>query len=69
MLCVWAIHSAGVELASTGLSKCLTKADLSVSGVWECSTQQHDGEVLRPAAVYHSGLAPNGDGDQAKSLE
>lgn len=46
----------------------LTKADLSVLGVWECSTQQHDGEVLRPATVYHSGLTPNGDRDQAESL-
>ncbi len=46
----------------------LTKADLSALGVWERSAQQHDGEVLRPAAVHHPGLTTHGDRDQTKSL-
>lgn len=46
----------------------LTQAELSAPGVWERSTQQHDGEVHRPAAVHHPGLTAHGDRDQTKSF-
>lgn len=40
-----------------------------VSGVWKCSSQFHDGEVLRSAAVHYTGVTTHGDRDQTSSFQ